>query len=80
MIRKEVSERELKKHPTNANWTMPKSWGVWELPMGSNGKRYRYGNFPVRGIELERQVGSVKRIALYTSRHIAKEHSVKLNS
>ena len=52
MTRTEANPRDLKKHPTHPNWTMPKSWGVWELPEGSNGKRYRYGNNPAKGAEL----------------------------
>lgn len=79
MSRQQVEEGDLKKHPTNPGWTMPKSWGVWELPIEARGDRYRYGNYPVRGIELEREFGIVKRLGLYTSRKFAKDHAAELN-
>lgn len=80
MASQQVSKSELRAHPSNPNWTMPKSWGVWELPAEALGKRFRYGNFPVRGIELEREFGQVKRLALYTSRVAAKTHALELNT
>ena len=53
--------------------------GVWELKPGSDGARYRYGNNPVRGVELARDYGSATLIALYTTRLAAKSHADELN-
>jgi hypothetical protein len=75
-----LSEQDLKRHPTKPGWTMPKSFGVWELPDASNGKKYHWGNFPGKGLELDREFGSNKRIALYASRKQAKAHVEELNS
>ena len=74
------SEQDLKKHPTNPSWTMPKSFGVWELPEGTKGKKYRWGNYPGKGLELDREFGANKRIALYASRKKAKAHTEELNN
>ncbi len=75
----QLTEQDLKKHPTNTNWTMPKSFGVWQLPEGTKGKRYRWGNYPGKGLELDRAFGANKRVALYASRKKAKSHAEALN-
>jgi len=69
-----LSEKDLKQHPINPNWTMPKSFGVWELPDGQKGKKY-----PAKGLELDAEFGSNKRIALYASRKQAKARAEELN-
>ncbi len=75
----QLSEKDLKKHPENPNWTMPKSFGVWELPDGAKGKKFRWGNYPGKGLELDREFGSNKRVALYASRKHAKARAEELN-
>jgi len=76
----QIEPSQLRPHPSNNNWTQPKSYGVWELPHGASGKKYRYGNNPIRGIELENEFGRVSLIALYTNRDAAKAHSDELNA
>ena len=76
----EVKPSDLRPHPSQYGWTTPRSWGVWELPVDASGKRYRYGNNPIRGQELENEFGRVRLVALYTQRDAAKEHADALNS
>jgi len=41
--------------------TVPRSFGVYELPSSASGtRRFRLGNYPVRLHELEREFGSCK--------------------
>ena len=74
-----TSPAQVKPHPSNKNWTQPKTWGVWELPRGANGRKYRYGNYPIRGIELKNESSKVSLVALYLSRESAKDHAKELN-
>ena len=76
----EISPDKLRPDPNNLNWTIPKTYGVWELPQDSSGKRYRFGNYPVRGKELEREHKNAELIALYTTRNQAMEYAHDLNS
>lgn len=75
----QVSPSQLRPHPQNPNWTMPRSWGVWELPQRATGKRYRFGNNPVREKELTAEFGKVTLVALYTDRLAAMSHAAQLN-
>lgn len=63
-------------------YTQPASWGVYRLalPASASTRRYRYGNHPVRQLELEREFGSAKAIAHYTSRALAVELAALLNA
>lgn len=70
---------DLKPHPSNPNWTMPKTFGVWKLPVEAKGKRHRYGNYPVRETELKAEFGAAVLIELYYSRMVAKRHADELN-
>jgi hypothetical protein len=79
MIKHQIDEIELEPYPGNQNWTNPRSYGVWKLPLVSTGRKYRYGNNPIRGIELTREFGNVQRIALYSNRDAARDHAKKLN-
>ena len=36
--RKRIPDRDLKKHPTNSNWTKPKTWGGMGAPSWSDWK------------------------------------------
>ncbi len=71
---------QLKPHPDNIYWTMPKSWGVWKLPPGAGGKKYRYGINPIRGMELEKEYGRASLMALYSSQVSARLRAVELNA
>ena len=63
-------------------YTNPRSWGVYEIEHAQPGatKRFRIGNHPVRQQELEREFGTVRRIALFTSRPLAEQLSAILNT
>ena len=74
-----ITPSNTRADPSNPNWTKPRTFGVWELPPGSGGKRYRFGNYPVRGKELVHEYGAAKLIELYTSRLAARSHAAKLN-
>jgi hypothetical protein len=67
----------------DGSYTKPKTWGVYEIePLASNRstRRYRLGNHPVRQRELEQEYGTVKRIALFTSRTLAEKLAAQLNA
>jgi hypothetical protein len=61
--------------------TFPRSWGVYELHMtrGASVLRFRIGNYPVRGLELEREFGLVRTVGVFTSRSTAEELQRLLN-
>jgi hypothetical protein len=61
--------------------TLPRSWGVYELHMtrGASVLRFRIGNYPVRGLELEREFGLVRTVGVFTSRSTAEELQRLLN-
>jgi hypothetical protein len=73
-----LSPNQLRTDPSNPQLTIPRSYGVWEVPCTS-GKQYRYGNNPVREQELENEFGRVKRIGLYENRELAKAQADNLN-
>ena len=65
--------------PNNAGKTIPKIFGVWDVGFGSNGRRYRYGNNPVREKELIREYGHARLVGLYTKRAAARSMADSLN-
>ena len=79
MNKHEISSDEIRPDPNNPNWTIPRTYGVWELRATSTGNRYRYGNYPVRGVELASEHGTAKLIFLYTNRAAAKSYADSLN-
>jgi len=79
MTNNTLDESIFSEDPGNPNWTKPKSWGVWELPINPLGKKFRIGNNPIRGKELVNEFGSAKFIALFNNREAAEEHAAKLN-
>ncbi len=67
-------------HPDQPNYTSPRTYGVYEIVVrGLNTKRYRYGNHPIRQTELIREHGSVRCLALYFDRSLAKQLATALN-
>ena len=74
-----IKEYELRIDPDNRYLTIPRSFGVYELPENSKGRTYRYGNHPIRKIELEREFGELDVLYIYLSRKEAKEHANELN-
>jgi hypothetical protein len=75
----EISPDRTRPDPNNPGKTIPKTYGVWDIGPGSSGKRFRYGNNPVRGAELARDHGRAKLVALYTNRAAAKSQADSLN-
>ena len=75
----ELSLSDLRKDPSNPNWTIPRSYGVWEIGNSGSSKKYRYGNHPIRGAELSAEFSSVKLVALYSTQAEAKQHADELN-
>ncbi len=80
MSANKVTESSLLPDPKNNKYTIPRSYGVYELPSFSKGKANRFGNHPVRRIELEREFGSVIVIELYLKRDDAKNRADYLNA
>ena len=79
MKRNQITPSDVKSDPSNPNWTIPRSYGVWRLPSMSTGKQYRYGNYPVRERELINEFGTADLITLYLNRNDAFEHTNRLN-
>ena len=75
----EISPDRTRPDPNNPGKTIPRTYGVWDVGPSSSGKRYRYGNNPVRGAELARDFGRAKLVALYTNRAAAKLQADSLN-
>jgi len=62
------------------NLTTPRSYGVYELPETSKGtRRFRYGNHPVRMIELERDFKKCALKYLFLKRADAEKTALLLN-
>lgn len=63
-------------------YTHPASWGVYRIapPKPTATRRYRFGNHPVRQLELQRDFGSVTVIAHFTARARAEELAALLNA
>ena len=75
----EISPDRTRPDPNSPGKTIPKTYGVWDIGPGSSGKRFRYGNYPVRGAELARDYGRAKLVVLYTNRAAAKSQADSLN-
>jgi hypothetical protein len=75
----EISLERTRPDPNTPGKTIPRSFGVWDLGPRSTGKRYRYGNNPVRGNELLREFGRARLIGLFTNRAAAKSMADSLN-
>ena len=76
----EISPNRTRPNPTNSGWTIPRTWGVWDIGSQSAGKRFRYGNYPIRGAELLREYDRPQLISLYTNRAAAKSNADSRNS
>jgi hypothetical protein len=75
-----LDKDDLRPDPNNTDWTIPKSYGVWEVKPAGNSKSYRYGNNPVREIELSRDFEKVTCLGLFSERSEAIEHAARLNT
>jgi len=75
LMAKAVNPKHYQVDPDNAQWTKPGTWGTYIIPdefVYGRKRKYRYGNYPVRMKELERDYGSVKLEALFENRDDAK--------
>ena len=64
----------------NGNYTIPRSYGVYRIERKGNvGRRYRFGNHPVRMNELVRDYGDCSLEALFLDRDDAKQLADELN-
>ena len=64
-------------------YTRPRSWGVYEISPPESGRatrRFRLGNHPIREHELLSELGSVRVIAVYTTRTLAESLASLLNA
>ena len=80
LLAKAISDDSIQIDGNNKNYTVPRSWGVYEIRLNTNTKRFRYGNHPVRENELIREFESVKSIGLFFEREDAKNLADILNS
>jgi hypothetical protein len=76
-IGQEISPRQVR---PDGPLTHPRSYGVYSLPSSAGAtRRYRFGNYPVRLLELEREYGSCKLEHLFLSRSDAMAKAASLN-
>ena len=67
----------------DGSYTRPRSWGVYEIAPPESERatrRFRLGNHPIRERELLTEFGSVRVIAIYTSRTLAESLASLLNA
>jgi hypothetical protein len=65
---------------SDGRYTSPKTWGVYEVRRLLKGKRFRFGNHPVRQRELIQEYGVIDLVGwLYRTRDDAKEATDCLN-
>jgi hypothetical protein len=75
--RRAISPKEVR---PDGGLTVPRSYGVYELPAGSGAtRRYRLGNHPVRQSELQREFGGCKLLYLFLQRSDAVQMASLLN-
>jgi hypothetical protein len=72
LLSKSISENSVRIDPQNKNYTIPRTYGVYEILKTTNAKRFRFGNHPVRESELMKEFESVKRLAIFLEREDAK--------
>ena len=59
---------------SDGRYTSPqKTWGVYQVKCLPEGKRFHYGNHPIRQIELIRQYGEAQPLWLHEGKNDAKE-------
>ena len=80
LLSKSISENTVRINPNNKNYTIPRTFGIYEILNTNNSKRYRFGNHPVRENELIEEFENVKRIGLFLEREDAKALAGFLNN
>lgn len=63
--------------PDGTYYTRPRTWGVYEV---QRGRRFRFGNHPVRQHELKRDLGSAPLVLLFPERALAEALAAELNA
>ena len=82
LFSKAVDPDTLRPDPNDARYSVPHTWGVYEIDAakcGPAGKRFRKGNHPVRLHELQREFGAVKVAAVFSEEHPAVKLTELLN-
>lgn len=79
LLSKSISENSIQPDHNDKKYTVPRSFGVYEIQTTTNAKRVRFGNHPVRENELIRDFKTVKRIGLFLDRSDAKALADFLN-
>ncbi|MCA9232644.1 MAG: hypothetical protein KDA57_18485 [Planctomycetales bacterium] len=59
--------------------TDPRSYGVYRLPGNATGRSFRFGNHPIRMLELEREFGACKLEYLFRRREDARAVALHLS-
>ncbi len=60
-------------------YTEPRSYGVYDVRDAGRSRRYRFGNHPVRELELLREFDSVSVVGIFRNREEAMELAGLLN-
>jgi hypothetical protein len=69
LMAKSVEPKHYQIDSANRNYTKPRTWGVFAIPdKSATRKKYRFGNYPVRQRELEKEFRLVEFIALFEKR------------
>lgn len=79
LLSKSISEKAVQTDPKNNNYTIPRTFGVYEILRTMNTKRFRFGNHPIREIELIREFEDIKRVGIFLDREDAKALANLLN-
>ena len=82
LFSKAVDPDTLRSDTSNTRYTVPHTWGVYEIDAakcGPTGKRFRKGNHHIRLQELKREFGEVKVVAVYCQEQLAAKLTELLN-
>ena len=75
LIARSVNPKNYQIDSVNHNLTKPRTWGTFAICDESNNEiknKYRFGNYPIRKMELEEEFGSAELVALFEKRGDAK--------
>jgi hypothetical protein len=83
LLAKAVDPTKVRPDPEHAIYTIPHTWGVYEIlstDCGPSGRRFRKGNHPVRLHELTREFENVRLVALFTEEGLARQLAYELTN
>jgi hypothetical protein len=72
LLSKSILENSIRIDPIDKNYTIPRTYGVYEILKVTDAKRFRFGNHPVRENELIKEFESIKRVGIFLEREDAK--------